>query len=115
MQRDDPVDGAPFGWPDQPLMGDAYRVQRAVEALWPEFQDTAQFGKFRRQVIVLPDVELEKGGVVRHVVVDLRRGEPVALQLPAEAAADECSHMNPLECVLPAPSMMAHPAPNSSA
>ena len=68
-------------------MGDPHGVDRAIEFAPPIVEKALQRRKRRRDIIVLPDVELQQGRMVRQSVVDLRRGQSIALQLQQEIAA----------------------------
>ncbi len=41
------------------MVGDAHGVQRALQRLGPVVQKAAQFGKFRGEVVILPDIDLQ--------------------------------------------------------
>jgi hypothetical protein len=88
MERDDPVPRAPFRRMDQAVVRDAHGVERAVERSRPVVEEAAQSGELRRQIVVLPDVELKQAGVVRKMIVNLRRRQAVALHPELEVLAD---------------------------
>src|SRR3954470_1329446 len=81
MQPEHAVHGAQFGRLDQLGMRDGHRVKRTVELLLPEGQEILQRRKFRKHVVVLPDVGLEQRGMIRHAVENLRRRQPVTQHL----------------------------------
>src|SRR4051812_4208060 len=60
---------------------DIDRMQLALDVVAPEFEEFAQLGKIGSQVEFLPDEALQQRGMVRQLIEDLGRGEPVALQL----------------------------------
>ena len=68
MDRDDPVDGPPFRWPDQPMMGDPDGMQGARQLAFPKAQKAPQFREIRGQIIVLPDIELKQAGMVGQMI-----------------------------------------------
>src|SRR5690606_39009297 len=65
-------------------MADGHGVKHAVQGVGPEVQELVQHRKLRKQVVLLPDVALQQGRMVGHVVEDFRRGQPVALELLTE-------------------------------
>ena len=71
------VDRFQLGRLDQPRMRDHHRMQRAFQLLDPERQEALQLGKFREQVVVLPDEGLQQPLVVRPAVEDLRGRQPI--------------------------------------
>jgi len=72
MQPGDFPHRADLVGPDQADAGDADRMQRAVERLLPEVEELLQGGKFRGEVIVLPDVGLQQGVAIGQPVNDFR-------------------------------------------
>src|SRR6478752_8958662 len=56
-------------------------MERTVELLLPERQEILQRRKFRKHVVVLPDVGLEKRGMIGHPIENLRRRQPVTQKL----------------------------------
>src|SRR5712691_12489915 len=73
VQPEFAVDRADLGRPDQPRMRDRDGVQRALEGLEPERQKAVERWKFRAEVVVLPNVGLQQGRMVRKPIEDLRR------------------------------------------
>src|SRR4051794_12920080 len=69
---------------DQPGVGDQNRMQRAFQLLHPEREKALQLGKFREQVVVLPDERLQKPLVVGPAVENLRGGQAITGHLPLE-------------------------------
>src|SRR6202008_695111 len=67
--------------------GDPHRMQLAVQAAMPKIQEAAQDRVFGSQVVVLPSIALQQGGMVGQVVEDLRSGQAVAVEL-----ADQAGH-----------------------
>src|ERR1700751_4959765 len=84
MQPKHAVDGAQLGRLDQPGMRHGDREQRTVELLLPEGEEILQRRKFRKQIVVLPDVGLQQRGMIRHPIEDLRRRQPVTQDLLPE-------------------------------
>src|ERR1700722_10070902 len=58
MQAEHAVERAKFGGLDQLGVGDANGIKRPLELGLPEMEEVAQRRKFRKQVVVLPDVGL---------------------------------------------------------
>src|SRR5690606_38851067 len=55
-------------------------MQRPVELLLPEIEEAKERGELRRDIEVMPQEGLQQMGVVRHVIEDLRGGQPVPLE-----------------------------------
>src|SRR4028119_1045594 len=89
IDRDHPVDRAPFGGADKVLVGDPDRMKGGLDLAAPMIEEAVQLRELRRDVIFLPDEQLDELGVVRHVIADLRRQQAVALQLDEEIARSE--------------------------
>ena len=49
-----------LGGPDQPRMRDGDRVQRPLQGFEPEGKEPIERGKFRTEIVVLPDVSLQQ-------------------------------------------------------
>ena len=77
------VDRPQLGRLDQLAVRHLHRMQRAVELLHPEGEEALQLGKFREQVVVLPDVGLQQPRMVRPTVEDLRGRQPITAQSAA--------------------------------
>jgi len=58
MQRELRFDSADLRRPDQTNMRDTDGVQWPVETRIPKIEELVQHRKFRRQIVVLPDVRL---------------------------------------------------------
>jgi hypothetical protein len=54
-------------------------MQWAFELISPESQETLQFGEIRVEIVVLPDIGLEKPKIIRSPIQNASRGEPVSL------------------------------------
>src|ERR1041385_5133162 len=78
------ADRPQLGRLNQPAVRDRHRMQRPFELLDPEGQEALQLGEFREQVVVLPDVGLQKPGVVGTPLQDLSGCQPEAAQLSFE-------------------------------
>lgn len=68
-------------WLDQLRQGGVHRMHLAIQFLVPEIKKFAQRGKFRRAIKILPDIGLQNIGTIGQAAEDLRRGQPVVLQL----------------------------------
>jgi hypothetical protein len=62
-------------------------MKDSVEGFPPEGQKPLQFGKFRTEVVFLPDIGLEQPGMIGTPVKDVRSRQAVALHLTAEVTA----------------------------
>src|SRR5262249_54230308 len=65
---------------DQARMRDDDRVQRPLELLLPEGEKLLQLRKFRKQIVVLPDIALQQPLLIGPAVNDLRRRQAVTLE-----------------------------------
>ena len=74
VDADYAVDGFPFGRPQQALMGDADRMEGAFQLAPPVIEKALEGGEMGGEIVILPDEELEQGGMVRQAVVDLGGG-----------------------------------------
>src|SRR5712691_7224437 len=97
-----------FGGPDQARMGDRHRKERSLELLEPERQKAVERRKSRAEIVVLPDVGLQQGGMIGKPVEDLRRRQTVAIELASKIAG-----CNVLGChdrcpPIPTSSVLAH-------
>ena len=59
-----------FLWRDEPPVGNTHSVERPIEIGRPIVQEIDELRKFRRHVIVLPDVALQQLRVVRQAIED---------------------------------------------
>lgn len=57
------------------------RMQSAVQVLFPERKKLAQHRIARRQIQILPDVFLQKTGMVRHMIHDAGRRQAIVLPI----------------------------------
>jgi len=71
---------APLARPDQLAMGEAPRMQRAVNHFLPELDEFEQWRKIRRQIVVLPDEAVDHITLIRTPAEQSGRGQPLALQ-----------------------------------
>src|SRR5690606_22602790 len=78
VQRKLPAHIAPLGGRYQFLVRVADRMERPFQFRLPEIDEPDQGRKFRRQIVVLPDIALQDMGVVGHVIEYFGRGEAVA-------------------------------------
>ena len=81
MQRERVVDVTDFGRADEILAHHPHRMERAVQIFAPIFKKLVKLRIVRRQIHILPDESLQQCGVIRHVVDDLHRRQPVTLEL----------------------------------
>lgn len=84
MQPEYAVHRAQLGGLDQLGMRHRDRVERAVELLLPECQEILQRRKFRKHVVVLPDIGLEQRRMIRHPIENLCRRQSVSQHLLPE-------------------------------
>src|SRR5262249_17928889 len=87
------VHGADFGRPDQARMRHRHREERALQLLQPERQKAVECRKSRAEIVILPDIGLQQGGMIGKPVEDLRRRQTVAVELASKVAG-----CNVLEC-----------------
>src|ERR1700720_3072516 len=80
------VHRADFGGPDQARMRDRHREERPFELLEPEPQEAVERRKSRAEIVVLPDIGLQQGGMIGKPVEDLRRRQTVAVELAPKIA-----------------------------
>src|SRR6516164_6605863 len=78
------IDCLDLGWFDQLRMADANAVERAVKALAPECQEFEQGRKFWRDIVILPDVGLQKSRMIGHAIEDFRCRKTIACELLQE-------------------------------
>ena len=71
---------APLARPDQLAMGEAPRMQRAVNPFLPELDEFEQLRTVRRQIVVLPDEAVDHIPLIRTPAERFGRGQPLALQ-----------------------------------
>ena len=74
-----------FLWRDEPPVGNTHSVERPIEIGRPIVQEIDELRKFRRHVIVLPDVALQQLRVVRQAIEDFCRREGESLKLAQES------------------------------
>jgi len=86
-----PIDCAPFGGPDQAVVGNSHRMESRPDLAIPIAQKVEQHRKVGRQIMFLPDEQLEERGRIRPIVMDLGGGESVALQLCNKRPVAHCS------------------------
>src|SRR3990170_6335975 len=70
----------------QPPMRHANAVQRAVEIGVPEIEEVEELGEAWGEVVVLPDIALQKLRMIRQPVKDFRRGQREPLDLAKEGS-----------------------------
>ena len=86
-RRNTPVNGPQFGWFDESRVRHHHRMQGAIERFAPEIEKSLQFGEFRAEIVLLPDIGLEQPGVIGAPVEDMRRRQPVSGELTLEVTA----------------------------
>jgi hypothetical protein len=84
VQAEFAVDRFDLGGLDQPRMRHRHRVQRPLELLQPEIEEFVELGKFRAQIVLLPDIGLQKPPMIRPAVENVGGGQPISLELAAE-------------------------------
>ena len=70
-------------------------MQRPFQLAPPEIEEPQELWKARKQVIVLPDIDLQKARMIRQAIENFRRGEPVSLNLLTEIPRDHPIPPNP--------------------
>ena len=85
-----------FARADQFLMGNRDLIKFAFQMRFPETQEFLEHREARRQIELLPDVGLQQGRVIGHVVENFRRGETVIMKLP-----DQVCHATPYANAMP--------------
>jgi hypothetical protein len=92
MQPEDTVDGAQLGRLDQSRVGNHHGMQGPFELTLPKNQKFLQAREVRAQIVILPNIRLEQPTMVWTAVVDVRRGQTVALNLTHKVPRDHrCS------------------------
>ena len=66
---------------DELARGHLDRMHLAVEVRLPKIEELRQLGKFRREIIFLPDERLEEKRMVGEMVEDFRRGQAIKRSL----------------------------------
>ena len=84
MQPELAVYGADFRRLDQPGMRHGHRVQWAFELLEPEIEEFVQLREYRAPVIALPDIGLQKPGVIWPPVQDVGCRQSLPFELLAK-------------------------------
>jgi len=59
-------------------------MQSALDVVRPEIQESPQDREIRREVELLPDIALKQARMIRQVIENLGRREPVAFELQAK-------------------------------
>ena len=70
-----------FGCGDQSARRHAHRMQFAFDVAAPEIEKAMENGKTGSQIEFLPDVALQNRWVIRHVIENFGRGQPIPTQL----------------------------------
>ena len=81
VERDFHLHIAPVRWAKQAMMGKDHRMQRSIDFPFPEVDEIVECRKFRRQIILLPDEQLQQMRMIRQMIIDLGGGQPIAGQL----------------------------------
>jgi hypothetical protein len=81
MQAELAFDKAELGRSDQPAMGDADAVERALQISRPEIEKVSELGEARREIVILPDIALQKLRMVGKAIEDLGGGQREAFDL----------------------------------
>jgi hypothetical protein len=85
MPQELAIDEAELARRDQPTVRNANAVQRAVEISVPKIEKVDELWEAGREVVVLPDIALQKLGMIWEAIEDLRGGEGEALELANES------------------------------
>ena len=78
------VQQSEFGRPDQLGVRNDYLEELAVELCGPEIQELFELWKARCQIVILPDVALQKNRMIGQAVNDLGRRQAEARELGFE-------------------------------
>ena len=89
MQAEHAVDVTQLSGLDQPRMDNGDLEQRAFQLLLPEVQKILQHRKFRKQIVVLPDIGLLQRRMIRHPIENLRRRQPITQRLLSEVVGND--------------------------
>jgi hypothetical protein len=84
MQPEFAVDGSELRRLDQLAVGHAHRMQRTLKLLFPEIEEAVEFGKFGKEIVVLPDIGLEQPMMIGTPIQDVRGGKAVTTHLLTE-------------------------------
>lgn len=79
VQTKHAIHGLPLRRPDELIVCDTHRVESALQLPLPVLQKRFEAWEYRRQVVLLPDIQLQKFGMIGNTVMDLRGGEAIAL------------------------------------
>ena len=74
------------------MMCNAHGMQCTLKLTVPIIEEALQLRKLRREIEVLPDIELQKAGMVWKMVVDLGCRQAIPVHLQAEFPADRRRH-----------------------
>lgn len=69
----------PFGRANQLVMRNSDRMQRRLDLAPPMVEKLEQHRKIGREIVLLPDEQLQERRGIGTVEMDFRRGQPVAL------------------------------------
>jgi hypothetical protein len=84
VQAEFAVDRFDLGGLDQPRMRHRHRVQRPSSFSSQKLRNLLRLGKFRAQIVLLPDIGLQKPPMIRPAVENVGGGQPISLELAAE-------------------------------
>jgi hypothetical protein len=76
------------------LMRDDHPVQFAFQLVFPEMQEFVQDGKAGSDVEVLPNISLQQGRMVRHMINNFGSRQAIILKLLREVAVGSVHHLN---------------------
>src|SRR5207248_2459806 len=65
-------------------MGDCDRVQRALQGLQPEIEEFVERRKRRTEIVILPDIGLQKPRMIRPPVENIGGRQSIAFELLAK-------------------------------
>ncbi len=89
MEPEYTVHCLPFGRSDELIVGDTDRMERPLQFALPMLQEGGQPRKEWREIVFLPNKQLQQGRMVGNTVMDFRRGETVTVQANQEIFANQ--------------------------
>ncbi len=99
VEQEHAIHGLELSRLDEPRMRYPHGIERTVKLLCPEREKIVQRGKFREQIVILPDVGLKDRTMIRHPIEDLGSGESVAQNLFAKVVRNRlCPHRALPDC-----------------
>ena len=87
MQRERVLHLVYLGGADDVFAHHPHRMKRDVQIPAPEIEELSNLRIIRRQIHILPDKGLQQGRMIRHVVIDFHRRQPILLELQLKRLA----------------------------